>query len=63
MTGTCCPVEVHRGFEGTYYIHRQNPKVNQVRNQSAGCNPVSCLAYFSAMKMEAASSSETAMKF
>jgi hypothetical protein len=50
----CSPLKVNRRFRGTSRVHLQGRRISEARNQcEAGGKQVSCLAYSSALKMEA----------
>jgi hypothetical protein len=65
----CHPLKVNRHFEGTCDLHLQGQRMSQARNQHEGrwqveaFTLVSCLAYFSTLKMEATCSSKMLVDF
>jgi hypothetical protein len=64
----CLPFKVNRRFGGTCRLHLQSRRISQARNQyEAGGRRiftlVSCLAYYSKLKIEATCSSKTSVDF
>jgi hypothetical protein len=59
----CSPVKVHRRFGRTYCPHLLDRRVSQASNQRAQRLLFTCLAYYTILKIEAVSFSETSMDF
>jgi hypothetical protein len=59
------PLKVNQRFRGTFRLCLQDRIIRQAKNEcEAGSKiMVSCLAYFSALKMEATCTSETSVNF